>query len=365
MTTLITGGTGFLGRHLIDQLIADGQTDLRVLSRHPQPELEKLGVDVCQGSLLSRPDLEEAADEVQRVYHLAGRVERDRDKAHLMYELHVDGTRLLLDALHQSSTDIEKIVVASTSGTVGVGDTPDFMADDSSPHAESLVRDWPYYLSKIYAERVCFDYLDNQDLPIVMMRPTLLLGPGDERESSIGDVVMFMKRQIPGIVDGGISFVDVRDTADAFLRAMERGEPGETYLLGAKNLTMREFLERLQALSGIPAPKTKIPDLITRLGSRLLDRVNDITGDIGDMDPVSLEMARHYWYIDSTKAQRDLDWSPRDPDRTLLDTINWIDEYHPDFQDAEGARPDPPPELVPRETVEYARQLREQTGESP
>lgn len=364
MTTLITGGTGFLGRHLIDQLIADGQSDLRVLSRHPQPELEDLGIDVFQGSLLSRPDLEEAAEGVDRVYHLAGRVERDRDKAHLMYELHVDGTRLLLDVLDESSTDIDQVVVASTSGTVGVGDKPDFMADDNSPHAESLVRNWPYYLSKIYGERVCFDYVENQGLPVVLMRPTLLLGPGDERESSIGDVVMFMKRQIPGIVDGGISFVDVRDTAQAFIRAMERGTPGETYLLGAKNLTMREFLERLQALSGIPAPKTKIPDLVTRLGSRLLDRVTDITGNIGDMDPVSLEMARHYWYIDSSKAKRELDWSPRDPDRTLLDTITWINEYHPDFQDDDGPRPDPPPELVPRETVEYARTLREKTGNS-
>ena len=360
MTTLITGGTGFLGRHLIDQLVADGQTDLRVLSRHPQPELQKLGVDIYEGSLLSRSDLEEATRGVERVYHLAGRVERDRKKAHLMYELHVDGTRLLLDVLRDNEIDVDNIVVASTSGTVGVGTSPDFIADDDSPHAESIVSDWPYYLSKIYAERVCFDYVAAHDMPIVLMRPTLLLGPGDERESSIGDVVMFLEQKIPGVIDGGVSFVDVRDTAEAFIRAMDRGEPGDTYLLGAANLAMADFLKRLEALSGVPAPKAKIPELVSRLGSRLLSTVTDIAGDIGDLDPVSLEMARHYWYIDSSKAEQQLDWSPRDPDETLRDTIDWIREHHPDFVDQAGPRPDPPPKLVPTETVEYARKLREE-----
>lgn len=359
MTTLITGGTGFLGRHLIDQLIASKDTDLRVLSRNPQPDLEQLGVDVVEGSLLSRSDLEDAADGVDRVYHLAGRVERDRKKAHLMYELHVDGTRLLLEVLREKG-DIEKVVVASTSGTVGVSTAPDFMADDDSPHAEAIVKNWPYYLSKIYAERVCFEYVEDYDLPVVLMRPTLLLGPGDERESSTGDVVMFLKQKIPGIVDGGVSFVDVRDTAEAFIEAMERAEPGETFLLGASNLTMREFFTRLESLSGVPAPTVRIPDTITRLGSRLLGTVTDVAGDIGELDPVSLEMARHFWYIDSSNAERKLDWNPRDPDETLRDTINWIRQNHPDFQDERGPRPDPPPDLVPPETVEYARELREE-----
>ncbi len=359
MTTLITGGTGFLGRHLIDQLIAKGESELRVLTRNPAPELSDLGVEVIEGSLLSRDDLERAADGVQRVYHLAGRVERDRKKAHLMYELHVDGTRLLLDVLNDSDTDIDNIVVASTSGTVGVGTSPDFMATDDSPHAESVVRNWPYYLSKIYAERVCFDFIDEHQLPIVQMRPTLLLGPGDERSSSTGDVVLFLKRKIPAIIEGGLSYVDVRDTADAFIRAMESGDPGDTFLLGATNLTLRDFFARLEALSGVQAPSVAVPDSLAKLGSRLLDAVTNVKSDVGELDPVSLEMARHYWYIDSSRAIGELNFSPRDPDKTLRDTIDWIRENHPDFQDERGPRPDPPPERVPPETVEYARTLRE------
>lgn len=360
MTTLITGGTGFLGRHLIDLLIANGESDLRVLGRTPDAELIELGVEFIEGSLLSVGDLEQAVEGVSRVYHLAGRVERDRSKAHLMYSLHVDGTRLLLDALRESDTDIEKIVVASTSGTVGVGKSSDFVATDDSPHAESIVHNWPYYLSKIYAERLCTEYVDRYEMPIVLMRPTLLLGPGDRRESSTGDVILFLNKKVPGVIEGGMSFVDVRDTAEAFLAAMEKGEPGESFLLGAINLSIRDFFERLAAITGLPAPRIPIPDSVVRLGSKLLGALTQVKKDVGDLDPVSLEMARHYWYIDSSHAIERLGWSPRDPDRTLRDTVNWIRENHPEFQDARGERPDPPPELVAPETVEYARKLREE-----
>lgn len=362
MTTLITGGTGFLGRHLIDRLIADGATDLRVLSRSDQPELSELGIDVVCASLDDDKALADAVKDVDRVYHLAGRVERDRSKAHLMYALHVDGTTALLDALRHSDTAIKKIVVASTSGTVGVGKTADFMATDNSPHAEPIVRDWPYYLSKIYAERICFDYVERYELPIVLMRPTLLLGPGDRRESSTGDVVLFMKQKMPGIIDGGLSFVDVRDTAAAFVKAMERGQAGDTYLLGAANMTLAQFFKRLEAISGIAAPTVKIPTTLAKLGGRFLNAATSLGANLGDIDPVSLEMARHYWYIDSTKARTELDWTPRAPDQTLRDTLNWIEANHPDFSAPAGRRRTPPPELVPPETVEYAKELRREQG---
>src|SRR5690606_18805786 len=132
-----------------------------------------------------------------RVYHLAGKVERDPRQAHRMYALHVDGTRLLLEALRANTDKLEKIVVASTSGTVGVSKTADTVAHDDAPFVEHLVGQWPYYLSKIYAERVCQDAIKDHNMPIVLMRPTLLLGPGDHRQSSTGDVVLFLQKKIP------------------------------------------------------------------------------------------------------------------------------------------------------------------------
>lgn len=363
MTTLITGGTGFLGRHLIDQLIATGERNLRVFGRTIDPELVAMGVDFVEGSLLDKDDVIRAVEGVTRVYHLAGRVERDRRKAHVMYSLHVDGCAILYEALRSNGETIEKVVVASTSGTVGVSKDAEFIATDTSSFAESVVKNWPYYLSKIYAERVGNDFFKRYDLPIVHMRPTLLLGPGDWRESSTGDVVLFLKGKVPGLIEGGMSFVDVRDAAEAFRQAMEKGRAGETYLLGAINLTLADFFEHLAALTGLAAPKMPIPGALLGLGSKLLGALSQVKDDIGDLNPVSIEMARHYWYIDSLKAKRELGWTPRDPVLTLRDTVAWIKAHHPDFAGAQDERREAPPaEFVRAETVEYARQLREKAS---
>ena len=356
MTTLVTGGTGFLGRHLVSQLIAQGRGPVRVLTRRFDLELADLGVELIEGTLSEAADVRRAVEGVTHVYHLAGRVERDPSRAHLMYELHVEGTRRLLDALRDQP--VEKIVVASTSGTVGVGTTPDFMGREGSPTTERIVKDWPYYLSKIYAERVCERFITHHKLPIVLMRPTLLLGPGDHNQSSTGDVLLFMRRKVPAALSGGLSFVDVRDTADAFIRAMDRAPAGSTYLLGATNLTLSDFFHRLADITGIPGPRLPLPDSSIALGARLLKRAMNAIGREADLDPVSVEMARHFWYIDASLARQELDWSPRSPDATLRDTVRWIEQHHPEFAPASLPHRTPPPEFVPLETIEFARKLR-------
>ncbi len=346
---LVTGGTGFLGRHIVERLIARGDK-VRVLARNIDIELSAQGVEFVEGSLLESKDVREAIKGVKYVFHLAGRVERDPDQAHKMYELHVDGTRRLLDALRGSKL-LKKVIVASTSGTVGVSDEPDFIANDDSPMAEQVVNNWPYYLSKIYAERVCKRYFDEHGLPIVLMRPTLLLGPGDHRTSSTGDVVKFLQRKIPTLMTGGLSFVDVRDTADAFISALENGEPGESYLLGAKNLTVSEFMNELEFISGVPGPKLPMPSDAAITGARLLDGALRLVGKRSALDPITVEMATHYWYIDSTKAERALGFTPRDPQLTLKDTVRWIRKHHEDFG---SSRSNQPEDLIPRETLEWA-----------
>lgn len=355
MTTLITGGTGFLGRHLIDALIAGGEKNLRVLTRSFDLELADLGVEIIEGSLTDAADLKRAVEGVTRVYHLAGRVERDPEHAHKMYALHVDGTRMLLEALKDHK--LHKIVVASTSGTVGVGESSDFLAADDAPYADQIVRGWPYYLSKIYAERSCKDAMEKHGLPIVLMRPTLLLGPGDRRQSSTGDVVLFMKKKIPAPMPGGISFVDVRDVAKAFIMAMEKAEPGATYLLGASNLTLVDFFKRLEDITGIKAPWLPVPGKAALFGAKLLDRAHRAIGKRAEVDPVSVEMAQYFWYIDSSRARNELGWKPRNPNDTLRDTVRWIERFHPELA-PQKARKDPPAGLVPPETLEFAEKMR-------
>lgn len=354
---LVTGGTGFLGRHLVKRLVEQGESQVRVLTRGFDLELADLGVEMIEGSLTEAHDVRRAIEGVTHVYHLAGRVERDPERAHLMYDLHVEGTRHLLDALRDQP--VEKIVVASTSGTVGVSRNPDFIARDSSPHVENVVSAWPYYLSKIYAERVCQRFIDTYQMPIVQLRPSLLLGPGDRKDSSTGDVVLFMKRKIPATITGGISFVDVRDVADAFIAAMDRAPAGRTYLLGAENMTLRAFFEHLEQITGVRVPWLPIPDEALSLGAKLLGGAMKTLGIKSDgVDPVSVEMARHYWYIDSARAKKELGFSPRPVQETLRDTVRWIEQYHPDFASKRRNREEPPEELVSKETLDYARELR-------
>lgn len=368
MTILVTGGTGFLGRHLVDKLVASHQAgrgeDVRVLTRSFNRELADMGVEVIEGSLDNPDDIARAIDGVTQVYHLAGKVERDRTRAHEMYAIHVDATRRLFRALSDQvkagGPALQKIVYASSSGTVGVGKNADFLATDASPMAERIVGDWPYYLSKIYAERVCQHFIEHYDLPIVLMRPTLLLGPGDHTQSSTGDVVQFLQKKIPATMPGGISFVDVRDTADAFITAMERGTPGQTYLLGAANILLSDFFQRLEDISGVSAPKLPIPGKAATAGARFFDHALRAIGKTPEVDPASVEMAQYFWYINSSQAEKDLGFSPRPANETLRDTVRWIrtnDSIVGSSSNSKTARPAPPAEFVPRETVEFAKKI--------
>lgn len=354
MTTLVTGGTGFLGRHLVQQLVARGE-QVRVFARSFDLELADLGVELVEGSLTDPQDVRRATEGVTHVYHLAGLVERNPKRAHIMYDLHVEGTRHLLDALRDQP--VVKIVYASTSGTVGVSKDPDFIADERSATAEQVVKNWPYYLSKIYAERVVDRFVDKHNMPIVTMRPTLLLGPGDRKQSSTGDVLRFLQKKIPATVEGGLSFVDVRDAADAFILAMEHGKPGQRYLLGACNLTTEQFFRRLSDLSGVRAPWLPLPDKAMVFGTKLFDRAMRALGKEAALDPVSVEMARHYWYIDSTKAQEELGFKPRNANDTLRDTIDWLRAYHPELAPDNFGKL-APEEFVPAVTLEYVRKQR-------
>jgi len=357
MTTLVTGGTGFLGRQIIEQLVAQGETQIRVLTRQFDLELADLGVEIIEGSLSESDDVRAAVEGVSRVYHCAGLVERNPDNAHKMYAVHVEGTRRLLDALR--GQDLERVVVASTSGTVGVSDDPEFVATDASPFVEQYARKWPYYLSKISQEKVCQKFIEDYQMPIVQMRPTLLLGPGDRRQSSTGDVLQFLQRKIPFKLSGGLSFVDVRDTADAFIRAMQAPSAKGTYLLGGANWTISDFFAQLEVVSGVNAPRITLPKDATLQGSRLVSGAMKLLGVKSELDPVSVEMGTLFWYIDSSRAQKELGWVARDPLLTLRDTVRWLETYHPSLAGVASKKIEVPSEWVPAETVEWAQAQRE------
>jgi dihydroflavonol-4-reductase len=216
--------------------------------------------------------------------------------------------------------------MASTSGTVAVTEDGGVLPDEDWPTPLDIVSRWPYYASKVYQERVALESFAGKGRRLVIMNPSLLLGPGDERLSSTKVVLDFLARKIPTVPKGGLSFVDARDAAAAFRAAMERGAHGERYLLGSANWTFDKFFGRLERITKVPAPFLSLPSKLTLAGARGISSLFKQWKLAPPVEPSEIEMAEHFWYLDSTKAERELDFTPRDPQETLLDTATYVRE---------------------------------------
>ena len=323
-TTLITGGTGFLGSHLVRQLVEVGNRDLRVMATAIPDWLVDLGVETLEGSITNADDVKRAVQDIKEIYHLAGKVSRERDQAREMYAIHVEGTRLLADAAREAG--VKSIVLASTSGTIAVTADGDVSPDETYPQPLDIISRWPYYASKSFQEMAALERFSGKGLRLVIMNPSLLLGPGDDRLSSTKVVLDFMGRKINAVPTGGLSFVDVRDTGKAFRTAMKRGRHGERYLLGAANWTFSKFFGRLERLTKVSAPLLALPSRVMVTGSQLIDSLFKQWDMASPVEPGSIEMAQYFWYLNCNKATRELGFRPRDPGETLQDTVSYLRE---------------------------------------
>lgn len=328
---LVTGATGFLGKHLVEQLsAADGTARLRVLCRGggprgpgSAPAIESgiggpSNLEVVQGDVTSPADVDRAAAGVSEIYHLAGVVSRNPAKQEVLYRTHLEGTRNVCEAA--SKWGVEKVIIVSSSGTIAVSREA-VAHDETSGYQHELVGEWPYYLSKIFAEKLALSYHRERGLGVIVVNPSLLLGPGDDRRSSTRDVSLFLRGQIRVVPPGGLSFVDARDAAAGLIAAMRSGRPGEQYLLGGPNWTFREFLANLSKVSGVRAPKLQLSLGTSLAGARLLRRLMPLAGKRFELDDASIRMSALYWYCDTTKAERELGFKARDPFETLRDTV--------------------------------------------
>jgi dihydroflavonol-4-reductase len=322
---LVTGATGFLGSHLMRLLCARGGAGrLRVFSQSRSEALAALGVEVITGSVTDPAAVARAVDGASHIYHLAGFVSRKPEDGPRMFDVHVEGTRLLCVAARAAGT--RRIVLSSTSGTVAVSERADDKPDETCPAPLHLIGRWPYYASKYYQEEAarsaCGDGTE-----LVIVNPSLLLGPGDDRLSSTRDIVSFLARDIPVTPAGGLNLVDVRDVAAVLPVAMERGRPGERYLLGGHNWSFSDYFGRLARLTKVSgpflrAPKGRLTYYATEVQAALYRKI----GRTPPVEPAAVDMASYYWYFDSTKAGQELGFLARDAADTLFDTVAYIRE---------------------------------------
>lgn len=320
---LVTGGTGFLGAEIVRQMLDAGEKNLRVMASSVPAWMTDAGVEAAVGSVTDRGDVAAAVANVSTIFHLAGKVSRDNNDAAAMNKIHVEGTRILCEAATEAG--VETMVLASSSGTVAVSEDEQVF-DETFPQPVEVFSQWAYYASKYYQERAALENFDGDGRKLVIMNPTLLLGPRDERLSSTKIVLDFLGKKIPYCPSGGLSIVDTRDAAAAFIAAVEKGRHHEKYLLGSANMTFADFFGRLARLSGVSAPMLKMPKKIAMAGSSMIESVFKNWGKTSPVASKEVEQAEHFWYFDSAKAEEELGFKPRDAQETLNDTIKDIRE---------------------------------------
>lgn len=318
---LITGASGFLGLHLTRHLRATApEAELHSLGRSHSDHLDALGVTQHRGSVTEPADVVAAVQGMDTVYHLAGAVTRDKNAGPSVYKVHIDGTRNVLRAV--ADAGLQRVLVLSTSGTVGVSTEADFVATETSPVPWDILQAWPYYESKAFAEKEIATFVA-QGLPVKVARPTLLLGPGDYQQSSTGDVVKFLCGDIKAALPGGMSLVDARDVAVVLPTLLERGTPGVGYLLSALNCSIREFLVLLEQASGVKAPGFVLPRKLINRAESLMKWASGLKA-FGGLEAQTFEMGCHYWSLDPTRAITELGFRTRPVAETLKDTVAFL-----------------------------------------
>ena len=315
--TLVTGATGFIGWHITRKLLARG-TKVRALVR-PAGRVREVEVETITGDLRDRESLQRAVAGCSVVYHVAADYRLWAKDPGELFRSNVDGTRNLL--LAARSAGVERVVYTSTVGCIGIPrDKPG--NEDVAVSIEEMTG--AYKQSKFQAERVAVEFAQS-GLPVVIVNPTAPVGDHDFRPTPTGKIIVdFLKGAMPAFVDTGLNLVDVEDTAEGHLLACERGKVGERYILGCENLTLEQILGRLAQVSGIKAPRLRIPYPVAYLAGVISTGWANLSGHEPRAPLDAVRMARKRMFVSSEKARRELGFNPRPPDGALERAVNWF-----------------------------------------
>lgn len=322
MKTLVTGATGFLGSHVARALAARGE-EVRVLVRASSDlrALNGLNAERFPGDLRNPASLAGALAGVSRVYHVAADYRLWARNPGEIYESNVTGTQNLLHAARHAGVD--KFVYTSTVATVAVPREGALPNEATKSSIGEMIGH--YKRSKFEAEQLALRAAES-GLPVVIVNPTTPVGPGDWKPTPTGKIIVdFLNGRMPGYVDTGLNFVPVEDCALGHLLAAERGRTGERYILGGRNLTLKEMLEMLAAASGRPAPRWKIPYAVAYVAGCVDTGVSRLLGREPQIPLEGVRMARHKMFVDASKAGRDIGFAPGPIEGALERAARWYE----------------------------------------
>src|SRR5438876_2666583 len=326
MFAFLTGATGFVGSHVTHALAEHG-ADLRLLVRPNSntKNIQDLRADLVTGDLRDPASLEKGIAGCDVVFHVAADYRLwVRDPAE-MYRANVEGTRAILGAARKNG--VRRVVYTSSVATIGpaaASHSGGWGADEDAPVSLANMIG-PYKRSKFMAERVAIEAAES-GLDVVIVNPTTPVGERDIKPTPTGRIVVdFLKKKFPAYVDTGLNLVDVKECARGHIAALEKGNSGDRYILGGENLTLKQILDKLAAITGLPSPKIRVPYVLA-LATGVVDEM--VTGHVFGREPRAtidaVRMGRRKMFVSSGKAERELGWRVVEVDDALHRAVEWF-----------------------------------------
>lgn len=314
---LVTGASGFLGWHVANVLRRQG-IPVRALVRRPGT-VDGLDVETAPGDLRDPDSLRSAVQGCSLVFHVAADYRLWARDPRQIYASNVDGTRHLLEAAARAG--VERFVYTSTVGCIGL--VPGGLGDEKTPVSLDAMTG-AYKRSKFLAEQLALQAA-RDGFPVVIVNPTAPVGEHDVKPTPTGKTILdFLLGRMPAYIDTGLNIVDAHDTALGHWLACEKGRPGERYILGSENLTLRQILVALAEITGRPAPTTRIPWPVAWLAAAVSTGWAELTGEEPRVPLDGVRMARKKMWVSHQKAARELGFQPA-PARTALgNAVNWF-----------------------------------------
>jgi len=322
MKAFVTGSTGFLGSH-VARVVQSNGAELRLLVR-PSSRLDNivdLNAERALGDLRDLNSLKHAMAGCDVVFHVAADYRLWAVNGQELYDSNVEGTRNVLQAAKDCG--VRRVVYTSSVATMGFGNNGRLTDENTPVTLSNMIGD--YKRSKFIAERLVIDAArDGQD--VVMVNPTTPIGEGDIKPTPTGRIIVdFLKRKFPAYVDTGLNLLDVLDCAKGHILALEEARPGERYILGGENLTLKQILDKLAVITGLPSPKIELPYVVA-YATGVVDTL--VTGKLRGREPrVTLDavrMGRKKMFVSSAKAERELGWNPGAVDGALRRAVDWF-----------------------------------------
>ena len=331
MNCFVTGASGFLGANLVHELVARGHRVKALLRAGSDPRgLAGADWERVEGDISDREKLKAAMRGCDWSFHVAASYHLWLRDYRPMYAANVEGTRNVIEAAARASCS--RIVYTSTVGCIGLPKENHgkvLPTDETAPVAETQMSNH-YKLSKWRAERVALE-LAAKGLPVIIVNPTAPVGPRDVKPTPTGQVIVdFLNRKMPAYLDTGLNWVHVRDVAVGHILAAEKGRVGERYILGHAegNWTMREAFVMLEEISGIPAPKLRVPYAVA-LGAAYADEAISFFSHKPPKAPLAgVRMAKYKMFFNPAKAIRELGLPQTPPRQALADAAEWFRQHH-------------------------------------